>query len=84
MSEGFVEFLGPEGNILLPKNHPICTMSDEEFSRIVDDPLWELYAEVIYATTRRRTTTDFLTATDHAGDSADACGSSETDSGSKA
>jgi hypothetical protein len=78
MSEGFVEFLGPEGNILLPKNHPICTMSDEEFSRIVDDPLWELYAEVIYATTRRRTTTD------HAGDSADACGSSETDSGSKA
>jgi hypothetical protein len=45
----FVEQYTYEGVILLHKNHPLVTMTDEEFALAVDDPYWILVAEVIYA-----------------------------------
>jgi hypothetical protein len=68
----------PNGMIDLSDNHPLMLMTDEEFAKAVDDPFWILFGEVMDAATRR-TATDFQSATDNAGDSADARGSTEAD-----
>lgn len=34
--------------ILVPKDHPLMTMSDEEFAKIIDDPYWTMVAKAVY------------------------------------
>lgn len=43
-----IQLVGEDEIVLVPKEHPLMTMSNEEFAKTLDDPYWTIVAKVLY------------------------------------
>lgn len=46
----YIQWVGDNEYVLVPKDCPLMTMSDEEFAKSFDNPFYDRLAEILYAT----------------------------------
>ena len=44
----YIQIVSEDEVVLVPKDHPMMTMSNEEFAKILDDPYWTIVAKCLY------------------------------------